>query len=163
MTPAVPTDPVAALAACHERIRTYTAGLARMAALPSLDDPRVPPSAAQAHRYFAEGLPLHAQDEDLSLAPRLLAVVPEARGLMEDLAADHVIIDRWLAELLPLLAALSKGEPADQEALRRASDGLARVLIPHIEREERELFELCARLGEADRRAFGEELAARRR
>ena len=33
MTPAVPTDPVAALAACHERIRTYTAGLARMAAL----------------------------------------------------------------------------------------------------------------------------------
>lgn len=163
MTPYVPADPVVALAACHERIRTYTAGLARLAALPTLDDPRVPSSAAQAHRYFSEGLPLHAQDEDLSLAPRLLLVAPESAALLHDLAADHVVIDQWLAELGPLLATLAAGGTVDPAALRRAADGLNGTLIPHIEREERELFPLCARLSREEAAACGAEFAARRR
>lgn len=45
-----PADPVAAFRACHERIRTFTAGLHRIAALPDLADPRVPSAAGQARR-----------------------------------------------------------------------------------------------------------------
>jgi iron-sulfur cluster repair protein YtfE (RIC family) len=154
---------VAALAACHARIRTFTAGLARTAALPSLDDPRVPPAAAQAHRYFAEGLPLHARDEDESLAPRLRRVAPETAPLLDELAHDHEEIDRCLATLLPLLAALVAGRRADHASLRVASDRLDALLLPHIAREEAELFPRCAELSEADRTAFAQELHARRR
>lgn len=160
--PQPPADPVAALTACHDRIRQYTSGLERLCALPSLRDPQVPPAAAQAHRYFSEGLPLHAADEDRSLGPRLMKVAPEAAPLVGRLAAEHVQIDAALEVLLPLLLKLSEGGTVEEEALRHASRQLSSVLIPHILLEEAELFPLCARLTVADREAFREELVARR-
>jgi iron-sulfur cluster repair protein YtfE (RIC family) len=163
LKPAVPTDPVEALAACHERIRSFSAGLLRLVALDDLFDPRVPAAAAAAHRYFAEGLPLHARDEDESLAPRLLRVVPEAAGLLTALEHEHEAIVQALDALLPSLSALARGEAADHTRIRTAAEALVAVLLPHIEREERELFPLCAALSAPDRLAFGEELLARRR
>ncbi len=160
--PQPPADPVAALAACHERIRQYSLGLERLCALPSLKNPQVPVAAAQAFRYFSEGLPLHARDEDLSLGPRLLKVAPGSAPLLGQLAAEHVQIDEALEELLPLLQNLSEGRTVEEEAFRHACSRLSTVLIPHIEREEAELFPLCGLLGPADREAFREELIARR-
>ena len=81
---------------------------------------------------------------------------------MEDLAADHVQIDAALEELLPLLLQLSEGRTVEEEALRHACTRLSTVLIPHIEREEDELFPLCGLLGPAEREAFRDELVARR-
>lgn len=161
--PQPPADPVAALAACHDRIRQYTLGLERLCALPSLRDPQVPAAAAQAHRYFSEGLPLHAADEDLSLGPRLMKVAPQAAPLLGRLVAEHVQIDAALEVLLPLLLKLSEGGTVEEEALRQASRQLSSVLIPHITLEEAELFPLCARLTAADREAFRDELLARRK
>jgi hypothetical protein len=160
---APPSDPVASFQACHERIRTSTAGLARIAALPSLDDPRVPAAAAQAHRYFAEGLPLHARDEDESLAPRLVRVDPDAAGLLGDLARDHLAIDGCLATLLPLLAALDERRAVPHATLRAAVHLFNELLLAHIAREEAELFPRCAALSPEDRRAIARELQERRR
>jgi len=160
--PPAPPDPVASLAACHDRIRTFTAGLQRVAALPDLADPRVPAAAAQAHRYFAVGLPLHADDEDLSFAPRLLAAAPGLAPLLGELAADHRAIDVLLARLLPLLDALAQGRLVDPDALRATSDALAGLLLPHIAREEQELFGACAALPEEVLVAVAREIAERR-
>ena len=52
-------DPLAWFLECHERMRRFTTGLERLVALADLHDPRVAPAAAQAGRYFREGLPLH--------------------------------------------------------------------------------------------------------
>ncbi len=158
----MPADPVAAFLACHARIRTFCDGLSRMAALSDLGDPRVPASAAQAHRYFSIALPLHAADEDRSLAPRLHAVAPDCDGLMEALARDHAQIDQCLLRLNPMLEALSQGEIVPVEALREQVDTLRGILLPHIEREERELFPRCVALSEADRHEILTELFARR-
>lgn len=163
LAPHVPSDPVAAFAACHERIRTFSDGLSRIAALPDLQDPRVPAAAAQAHRYFSVGLPLHAVDEDESLAPRLRKAVPESGPLLDALHRDHVAIDACLATLLPLLQSLAEGRPVPHATFRAAVNVLRDVLLPHIEREERELFPLCAALPGADKLAIGRELVARRR
>ena len=157
-----PSDPVAAFLACHDRIRTFCDGLSRMAALPDLSDPRVPPSAAQAHRYFSIALPLHAADEDRSLAPRLLRVAPGTAPVLAELAEDHAGIDRLLLTLNPMLEALSQGGMVPVEALRAQVDALRGLLLPHIAREERELFPRCAALSEADRHEIMAELLARR-
>lgn len=159
---AAAADPVAAFRACHERIRTFTAGLQRIAALPDLSDPRVPSAAAQARRYFGEGLPLHADDEDLSLAPRLLRVAPECAPLLADLERDHRQIDACLATLLPLLGTLAEEGRVPHATFRVSVSFLSNLLLPHIAREEDELFPLCARLSDEDRTAIARELVERR-
>lgn len=162
MSPPPSGDPVAALAACHEKIRTFTAGLARMAALADLDDPRVPAAAVQARRYFAQGLPLHAQDEDLSFGPRLRAAVPAGGPLLDDLARDHREIDAILASLLPMLGLLAEQGHVPPALFRATAGALADVLLPHIAREEAELFPLCAALSTEELRAISREISARR-
>ncbi len=155
-------DSVAAFRACHERIRTFTAGLHRIAAMPDLADPRVPAAAAQACRYFTQGLPLHADDEDLSLGPRLRIAAPESGALLDELERDHRTIDACLATLLPLLGTLAAERQVPQATFRSAVSSLSSLLLPHIAREEDELFPLCARLSDDDRVAIAREIVARR-
>jgi hypothetical protein len=157
-----PADPAASFRACHERIRMFTAGLHRIATLPDLADPRVPAAAAQARRYFAEGLPLHADDEDLSLAPRLRLVAPECGPLLDELERDHRQIDACLATLLPLLGTLAEEGTVPHTTFRVAVSFLSTLLLPHIAREEDELFPLCARLSPEDRFEITQELLERR-
>ncbi|MDP2316375.1 MAG: hemerythrin domain-containing protein [Pseudomonadota bacterium] len=163
LAPQPSSDPVAAFTACHDRIRRFLDGLSRIAELPDLADPRVPEAAAQAHRYFAEGLPLHAADEDDSLAPRLRRVVPESGQLLDELAADHRAIDAVLATLLSILQAAADGRPVSHASLRADVTRLRALLLPHIAREEEVLFPLCAALSPSDRLEIGRELMSRRR
>ncbi len=160
--PRAPADPVASFRACHERIRTFIAGLQRIATLPDLADPRVPAAAAQARRYFAEGLPLHADDEDLSLGPRLRAVAPECGPLLDELERDHRKIDACLATLLPMLGTLAEEGRVPHATFRVAVSFLSNLLLPHITREEDEVFPLCARLSAEDNLAIARELVERR-
>jgi len=101
--PAHPTDALSLLMACHERIHRYLGGLSALSALSALEgtdegagDPRVAPTALACLRYFRDGLPLHGQDEDHSLAPRLRALAPDARVLeaMDRMREEHEVMDR---------------------------------------------------------------------
>jgi hemerythrin-like domain-containing protein len=157
-----PLDPPALLLACHDRIRRYVAGLERLAALPDLRDPRVPSAAEQARRYFTEAFPLHAADEDLSLAPRLRVVVPECVALLDAIEDEHAAIDACLATLVPQLDALAADREASHPLLRVTVARVSSLLLPHIAREEDELFPLWERLPDADRVVIGRELVERR-
>lgn len=160
--PRAPADPVGSFRACHDRIRMFTAGLHRIAELPDLSDPRVPSAAAQARRYFAEGLPLHALDEDLSLAPRLLRVAPECGPLLAELERDHRKIDACFATLLPMLGTLAEEGRVPHATFRAAVTIVSDLLLPHIAREEAEVFPLCAKLSTEDNLAIARELVERR-
>lgn len=149
---------------CHARIRSFSAGLLRLAALDDLCDPRAPQAAAQAARYFGEGLPLHGQDEDLSLKPRLCALGLDEQALaeLERMSADHHEMDSILPDLLARLAEISAGTPPAPALLREPATRLCALLLDHIDREERLIFPLAARLGPADHAAMFEEMRARR-
>src|SRR4051812_30710357 len=72
---------LAALLDCHSRIRRFSTLAIRLA---EADAPpnEIAETAAAVHRYFTVALPLHAADEDLSIAPRLAVVAPELRELL---------------------------------------------------------------------------------
>ena len=70
-------DAVGLLLDCHERIRAFTAMASRLAAPGDPGPDAIRDAAARVHRYFAEALPLHAQDEEESLAPRLRGRDPD--------------------------------------------------------------------------------------
>lgn len=99
----------AMLLSCHEKIRRFMASAARLASDAPAAEADVAATSAAIVRYFAEALPRHAEDEDLSLRPRLEAAGFD--GDLERLAREHEEIDVLLAELTPLWVALA-AEPA---------------------------------------------------
>lgn len=162
LPPKIQDDPLAALAGCHAKIRQYMDGLTRLVTLDDLRDPRVIPSAQMAVRYFSIGLPLHAADEDDSIAPRLATRVPGCEALLDSLEIEHGAIDACLARLIPQLSMLAEGGQPSRAALRAEVGFLRDILLPHIEREEAEMFPLLSELTPLDRMQIGRELLARR-
>jgi hypothetical protein len=71
-------------------------------------------------------------------------------------------MDACLATLLPLLATLAEGGEVPHTLLRVTVAHLSGILLPHIAREEEELFPQCERLGEYDRLTIAQEIAGRR-
>lgn len=156
-------DPIALLLACHARIRKVTAGVRALAELPDPRDPRAAPTAREAARYLRVGLPLHAADEDLSLAPRL-----RVRGLS---AREAAALDRMedehehIEDGVPVVvAALERfvADPDTQPALVGAAAWLEDVLLAHIEAEEDAVFPACVRLEPRDLAGILVELRERR-
>ena len=143
---------------CHTKIRFFLEGFEKIIA--KYGDPRAPAAAAQIARYLREGLPLHAQDEDLSLAPRLLQVHPELSGLLAELAEDHLRMDAGMPAVLALLDRWAAVQPPPRPELAEASHWLNSVLLPHLEREEKELFPACDGIPEEEE--IRREMRARR-
>ncbi|HEU5061001.1 MAG TPA: hemerythrin domain-containing protein, partial [Kofleriaceae bacterium] len=77
-------DPVDALLACHDRIRTFVA-LAGRAAAGAGAPGEIAEACRRIERYFREAMPLHVADEEESILPRL-------RG-------REAALDRALAEM----------------------------------------------------------------
>lgn len=154
------TRPLQLLEACHDQIRKTCRGLRALAAPENHGDPRVPATAEACARYLRVGLPLHGQDEDLSLAPRLRALsgVPvaalEALDTMDD---EHATIDEELARLLPGLEALARGE-----AHELRPEVLIGLLDRHLALEEARVFPLVPTLPEGDQAAIVREIRSRR-
>jgi hemerythrin-like domain-containing protein len=94
-------DPVAHLLACHERIRSFVGVSARIASTPTAPHDDIAEAVARVRRYFTVALPLHEQDEELSILPRLMhaswgAQVGDALAIM---TADHAKLRAILDEL----------------------------------------------------------------
>lgn len=163
-TPEDPADPLALLLACHERIERHLDGLAELARVDDPHDPRVPPTIDALTHYFSEGLPLHGQDEDFSLAPRLLALGPDAEleSALSRIHDEHVRMDESLPDLLYLLSLLREGDGAVLPNLRSHHAWLDLLLRQHMATEEATIFPRIPALPEAGRRAIVLEIRARR-
>jgi hemerythrin-like domain-containing protein len=165
-------NPLGLLSDCHRRIEMFFARLidvaesARGGAL--LDSQREMLDTAL--RYFAAGAPMHTEDEEKSLFPRLRELgTPEAEAALkavEALEADHRAAEavhaeidalgrRWLAE-----GALSA---EDAERLLTAARELREAYRGHIAVEDTQLFPLAGKLlGEDALESVGREMAGRR-
>lgn len=128
---------VARLADCHARIRAHLAEARALASGEGGAEARRASASAVA-AYFGRALPLHAEDEDRSIAPRLGS---EHHALLARLARDHAEADAYLAALLPTWERWSAGiDEAVSEAHVAIVTRLADRLEAHLAIEEAELF-----------------------
>ena len=146
--------------ACHERIRRTLRGLAALSTEEGRHDPRAPATAVACARYLRVGLPLHAQDEDLSLAPRLrelLELDPATLELLDELEDEHDAIETEMPAVLAPLDAIAAGQPA--LVLPERLDAL---LQAHLKKEESEIFPWVRQLPIEAQEAIIRELRHRR-
>jgi hemerythrin-like domain-containing protein len=138
-----PEDAFSALLECHVRIRRFTSLALKLSAPPegSAAD-EIKEAARDVIRYFTVALPLHEQDEELSLAPRLRDrdLPPAARSMLEALAPEHRAIEDVLGTLVPDWTLVSQDAKAAGRGLAKSSARLAELFEAHLLREERDLF-----------------------
>lgn len=151
-SPSASTEvPLEMLAACHDRVQTQCDTLLRL--LPHLQrhgsDPQARQAAAAVMRYFDTAAPHHHADEEEDLFPALRESMAGSdavciRDLTESLMAEHRTLEsRWrvLREPLQRVAA---GEPRVIDAAK--VEGFVAAYRAHIQREDKELLPMAARL-----------------
>jgi hemerythrin-like domain-containing protein len=126
-----PVDAVDLALECHERIRAFLALARRIAEARDPSPETVAEAAARVRRYFVEALPLHAQDEEESILPRLLGRDPAVDAALERMAREHGEHERPLAELVAACEVLSR-EPRRLGELAPALGARARELEAHF-------------------------------
>ncbi|GHD61954.1 hemerythrin domain-containing protein [Jeongeupia chitinilytica] len=156
--------PIAMLIACHDRVRHYAGLLPKLAGHVAIHgaDAEAARAAASILRYFDVAAPLHHQDEDDDLFPRLRERGDEVlRGRVDAIAAEHDVLGLQWQALRPALQALAAGRAVVLDADQ--VNAFARDYPAHAAREERELYPHATRLIGADEMAgIGRTMAARR-
>lgn len=154
------------LLACHGRIRTFLDLAIAIGERTDASDEDVIDASARVRRYFADALPLHVEDEEEGVLPRL-----HGRSAALDAALDRMCVEHDdhlppLRRLLALCASLPD-HPGDAQAraeLGRAAVELRDALEPHLREEESVVFQAIRELlSPEERRAIVAELRARRR
>lgn len=152
-------QPFEMLHACHERVQQ------RLALLPRLEahlvhhgaDAQAQDAAADLLRYFDRAAPLHHQDEELHVLPRLRAI--GLGEMAERLAQEHAALHAGWLRLRPVLLRVQAGDGAPL-----AWRDWAALYASHMALEESVAFVQAARdLSDAEQAAMGADMAARRR
>ncbi|MEK2489687.1 nitroreductase/quinone reductase family protein [Kitasatospora purpeofusca] len=105
---------------------------------------RAPTLGLQIRRHclaFCQGLTVHHTGEDRGVFPALARSHPELRGVLEQLAEEHLTVARLKDELVALVSGLDSAEP---EPFRAALARTADELEAHLAHEERELLPALA-------------------
>lgn len=139
-----PADAIDLLLACHHRIRTFTGVAVRLLIVEGLGDKTVSEAATAVHRYFLEALPLHHQDEDQSLLPRLRKHASEnLASALHTVHREHHKLDEVLARLLPAWKAIADDPrrlPAMAGALALDTLRFDQLWKHHLQLEEETVF-----------------------
>jgi iron-sulfur cluster repair protein YtfE (RIC family) len=159
-------DAAGLLLDCHGRIRSFTDVALRLAGTQPAPDAEVADAARRVKRYFERALPLHVQDEEQSLEPRLRGrdvAVDRALDLMQREHQEHAPA---LARLIALCGALEH-DPARRAAtageLSDVASDLQRQFERHLQREEQVILPAIAKvLGPAVGAQILAEIRARR-
>ncbi len=161
-----PEDAVGMLLECHGRIREFVGMARRLAAARGEDAQAVRDAAGRVRRYFTDALPLHAQDEEESVLPRLRGREAGLDRELEAMAGEHRQHEEPLARLVEACGALER-DPAQLAnvgaALGAAAAELEAAFARHLDREESIIFPAVRRtLSPADDEALVREIRARR-
>jgi hemerythrin-like domain-containing protein len=143
--------PLEMLSACHSRIELQCATLRRLVPHLACDgaDEQARIAAASVMRYFDTAAVHHHADEERDLFPALIESMAGLdavclRQLMAGLAAEHRALEGHWRQVRSALVRV-----VDGDALSVAADdveALVGLYERHIEREEKELLPLAARL-----------------
>lgn len=150
--PAAPADAVELLLECHQRIRMFLGLAGRLAEARHEGAEAVAEAAFRVHRYFTLALPLHARDEEESIAPRLGGREPALDAELATMVREHREHERPLAVLVEACAQLARDPGRHGElaaAVRQAGGELTRHFDVHLAREEQVIFPAARRLLDA--------------
>ncbi len=147
---------VSLLVACHQRIRHFTSLAGRLAEASDAPARDVADAAQRIHRYFSIAFPLHVEDEEQSLLPRLRGAAPEVLQALEAMQREHSDHEAAVASLLLVTQALMAAPaslPQRAAELRGVAERLTGLFEPHLTREETILFPAALRLLDRDAHA----------
>lgn len=155
-----------ALLECHERIRAFMSLGARLAEGAHASKEEVEETAGKVVRYFTLAFPLHEQDEEDSVMPRLKERAPNLAPLLSKLEGEHRALDQLIDELVAIATNLSQhGDrlPDESEALSRVIARLKTGFNAHLHLEEEVLMgAMRAHLTEDDLSSITTEMQERR-
>ena len=150
--PPAPGDAVDLLLECHRRIRDFLGLAGRLAEAAVEPAEAVADAASRVHRYVTLALPLHAQDEERSIAPRLQGREPALDAELEVMVREHREHEPPLLVLVEACERLAR-DPGRRaglaEVVRHATGNLARHFAAHLAREEEVVFPAVRRLLDA--------------
>jgi iron-sulfur cluster repair protein YtfE (RIC family) len=153
------------LLGCHGRIRTFLALAIAIGERADAPDGDVADAATRVRRYFSEALPLHVEDEEQGVLPRLHGRSVELDAALDRMCEEHDLHGEPLRRLLGLCSALaaSPGDASARAAVAATAQELVALLEPHLAAEESVLFPAIRTLLDAEeQRAVVGELRARR-
>jgi iron-sulfur cluster repair protein YtfE (RIC family) len=148
-SPAAAGDAVDLLLECHVKIRAFLEMARRIAEVGPAEPAAVPEAAARVRRYFTEALPLHAQDEEESLLPRLRGLDPRVDAELDHMEREHREHERPLSELVTACEHLARAPERLSELapiVGRAAAELERHFDAHLARAEAVIFPAVRRL-----------------
>lgn len=150
------------LAACHERIRRFSAMATALAASPTAAAPAdVADTARAIRRYFAEALPLHLADEEESLLPRLRGHDPALDAALARMHAEHRDHQPLVDAVIAACDAIAAGAAAPA-TLAAPAAALAAATESHLAAEEATIAPAVAALPADVQATIVTELRARR-
>jgi hemerythrin-like domain-containing protein len=152
---------------CHQRIRSFVSLAKRLARAGDLGPEEIAEAAGSVRRYFQEALPLHAADEEESVAPLLAGRDPALDGALAVMRREHGEHAGVVGRVAALCAELAR-TPARHAALApllgAAAAELERHFAFHLALEEETLFPALKRVLDAAADArLAAEMRARRR
>jgi hemerythrin-like domain-containing protein len=162
-------EPFALLEACHARVRRSLGLLARLVTHLQAqgNTPQAREAACDVMRYFDIAEPLHHQDEERHVFPRLeVSDEPQLAALTRRLRCEHRLIEAQWCVLWPLLEQVSRGRNVALAELDAAARDFTALHTDHLLREEQVAFP-SARItvsseGAAALAEMGHEMATRR-
>lgn len=151
---------------CHQRIRSFSALAREVSEQSNYDSEEVTNACLSVTRYFTQALPLHVDDEEQSILPRLIGRLPrldDALALMQAQHAQHQgPLGRMLAICTELAAPSARASELATE-LRPLAQIVERELGEHLELEESIIFPgISQYLTDTEQAMVVRELRARR-
>lgn len=137
---AAASDLVELLLECHTRIRTFTQLAVAVAEHDAPTEAEVLDACQRYERYFTQALPLHVQDEELSLQPRLAGIGRDLDDALAEMQRQHETHGPILAELHAATRALVAAPSESRERVGSAASKLAAEFDAHLALEERIVF-----------------------
>jgi hemerythrin-like domain-containing protein len=161
-------DALALLLGCHDRIRHFTRVSVRLAESPQAPAPDRIDAARAVLRYYTIALPLHEDDENNSVYPRLKRVLPsgELAHANQQMLDQHAGIDANIAELVPMWQQIER-DPRSQDSLgdrlQYCTEKLRALWNVHLALEENQVIPAMRKyLDASDLAEIAREMQARR-
>jgi pyridoxamine 5'-phosphate oxidase len=131
------------LAECHARIRRFLSLATALADDRSAPESEAHSVAGQVRRYFTTAFPHHVADEEQLIEPRLAKTSATLDATLAKIHDDHAHHADAIALLVGICAKIERN-PAllviHASDLRHAAALVTRLVEPHLELEEREVF-----------------------
>jgi iron-sulfur cluster repair protein YtfE (RIC family) len=127
---------------CHQRIRTFLRLAQEIGRREGLPESEVVDACRRCESYFVEALPLHLEDEEQSLLPRLVNIRPDLDSALEAMHSQHAAHEALIDDMLTALREVRRApaDAASRDRLRSTATLLAAELEDHLSVEEQVIF-----------------------